>query len=161
MVKQQALYDCYLACMCMVLGITYEEITQRLGSEFVARIHTQGCYGDDVDKMYASLGLINGRDFKRVYRFEIRETTKSYGSSAEFARSILWGRRALIQVKSVNDEGMHHVVYWDGFEFFDPSNRQLHQWDTLEPMNITIFNERPNVGPIKAPLIIEEEPDSI
>jgi hypothetical protein len=154
MVKQQALYDCYLACMCMALGITYEELTQRLGSEFVARIHAQGTYGDDAEKLYVSLGLVAGRDFRRIYRHDPK---LSYGSSAEFARTILWGRRAIIQVDSVNHQGKFHLVYWDGFEFFDPSNYTLHSWDTLEPMNIIVFNERPQVGPRPAAPAVEDD----
>lgn len=139
MVKQRAVNDCYLCCMCMLLGITYEEITQRLGSEFVAHVQQNGTYGDYVEQMYASLGLQYGLDYYKVYKHDVK---LPYGASSEFARTILWGRRALIQAKSLNQEGKFHLVYWDGFDLFDPTNLQAYSWDTLEPMNIIVFNER-------------------
>lgn len=141
MIKQQAPRDCYVCSLAMALGLTYEAITQRLGAEFVSRVGQQGCYGDEVDEMFKMLGLQSGLDFQRVYRHDAKRLPE-YGASAEFARTILWGRRALIQVKSLNEEGKFHIVYWDGFELFDPSNNQTHRWDTLAPLNIVIFNER-------------------
>lgn len=139
MVQQRGEQDCYLCCMCMALGLTYEELTQKLSPALVARIQTEGSFSEDIPLVQRLLGLTAEVDFRTIYRHDNRV---SYGSSGEFARDVLWGRRAIIMVKSVNYEGKSHMVYWDGEELFDPSNKKIHLWDTLQPLYLTIFNER-------------------
>lgn len=138
-INQQGEQDCYLCCLCMALGISYEEMTSKLGAETVQRIQRTGTYNEDIALVYRLLDLKKGIDYKTFYRHDIKT---GYGSSAEFARDVLWGRRALVQVNSLNNEGGQHLIYWDGFELLDPSNKKTYIWDIVQPLYITIFNER-------------------
>jgi hypothetical protein len=38
----------------------------------------------------------------------------------------LFGRRALLQVSSLNNEGGQHMIYWDGRKLRDPSNKKTY-----------------------------------
>ncbi len=62
--------------------------------------------------------------------------------SVGFTKNMLWGRRACIQVKSKNCQDEFHIVYWDGQELFDPSNKLTYTWEEVEPIYIWLFNER-------------------
>src|SRR5262249_28678854 len=53
-----------------------------------------------------------------------------------------WGRRALVTVPSLNNEGGHHMVLWSGREVFDPSTRKRYErWQDLRPSEIVLFRE--------------------
>jgi hypothetical protein len=61
---------------------------------------------------------------------------------------LLNGRRAIIQVSSINHRKAHHIVFWDGHKLHDPSTKQVYRW--LEQLtsaeHIWIFNEVPNAN---------------
>lgn len=138
MVRQHGDRDCFLCCMCMALGLSYEQMTQQVSPALVQRIQQEGTFSEDIALVMRLLGLDTKVQVRSFYR---HDPALSYGSSAEFARDMLWGRRALIQVKSLNVEGGRHIVYWDGEQLFDPSNQRIYLWDTLQPLYITIFDE--------------------
>jgi len=100
------------------------------------------CAADDlVDRVWSIVGMKRDVDFRSGFYGHLSELDATYGPST--LRDFLWGRRALIQVPSLNFGGEQHVVYWDGSSLFDPSTKN--QYDKLEalPMTgyITWFNE--------------------
>ncbi len=58
-----------------------------------------------------------------------------------FGAPLLWGRRALVQVKSKNYEGQSHMVFWNGRKVFDPSPLRTFEWNEVEPQHVWLFNE--------------------
>lgn len=55
---------------------------------------------------------------------------------------MLWGRRAIVTVRSKNEEGSMHAVYWSGAALFDPSTRTKYEsWGEVEVKEALIFNE--------------------
>jgi hypothetical protein len=141
MVKQRADKDCYLCGLCMALGISYERMTELIGADFVAELQNNGTFGTNVVKLHRLLGLIQGVNIQTIYR-HAPTSTGHRGSSLHFTLQSLWGRRALLQVRSLNYDS-DHLVYWDGQTLYDPSNKLVHTIDTVQPSYITLFNERP------------------
>ena len=42
--------------------------------------------------------------------------------SSAFWAEILWGRRAILSVDSLNNEGGKHAIFWNGMKILDPQN---------------------------------------
>jgi hypothetical protein len=49
-------------------------------------------------------------------------------------KKLLWGRRAMLSVPSINGD-YHHMLYWDGYNVYDPSLGQTYR--RLAPMVIS------------------------
>lgn len=133
--QQRTTHDCVLCCLAMAVGLSYEEALQRLGElgQFFVDV---GCAdGDDINALEI-LGLKRDVDFKR-YKISIFWCTQG------FLRNILWGRRAMLEVRSRNKEAGWHAIYWDGTELRDPSNRLTYtDWNEVEASQIIVFHER-------------------
>jgi hypothetical protein len=43
------------------------------------------------------------------------------GQSMNTFKCMLWKRRALLSIHSINNDGGHHSVYWDGDRIWDPN----------------------------------------
>ena len=55
---------------------------------------------------------------------------------------MLWGRRALVTVPSLNIPKGWHMVYFDGLNVFDPSLAKTYEHVTqLEPNELVLFRE--------------------
>jgi len=97
---------------------------------------------DLVDRVWSIVGMKRDVDFRSGFYGHLSELDATYGPST--LRDFLWGRRALIQVPSLNFGGEQHVVYWDGSSLFDAASapRQYTKLEEL-PMTgyITWFNE--------------------
>lgn len=117
-VSQRADYDCVLACLAMATGRPYEELWPQ---EFLAEVEkAKGTGSGDLhERAFTLAGLERKRDYISVYCGQLAS-----GAVCKF----LWGRRALVQVPSLNYEGASHYVYWDGENVFDPSTKQRYLW---------------------------------
>lgn len=147
LVQQRHQNDCFLCCLAMACATTYEAASEKWGDDFVSRIGRDGLYGkSDIDTAFAALGLQRDVHF-RAYLCPGAFATGELG--AEFAvvpttaklKQLIWGRRALVQVKSKNFEGKSHMLYWDGRAVFDPSRLKTFAWDEVDPEHVWLFQE--------------------
>lgn len=131
LVQQRSNYDCALACLSMASGVNYEHLFEK---EFCERIEkATTCTGLDLEEAYSRAGFTK-QNMKVVY--------VGYNQSPIIIRSLLWGRRALIQVPSLNYEGSEHFIFWNGKEILDPSTKQTYKFlQNIYPTYITIFEE--------------------
>lgn len=124
LVQQRATYDCVLACLAMATGKDYGLI---FGPDFCAEVEkAQGTgKGDLHERAFALAGLEAKRDSISVY---------CGMAPTQIVKKLLWGRRALVQVPSLNFEGASHYVYWNGECVLDPSTKQRYHWlDSMAP----------------------------
>lgn len=131
-VKQHGDYDCMLACISSAVRRPLEEIFPSEFREHVEAKH--GTHGDDCDRALQLAGLSRDVDYWVV---------GGYAAAMHAIRRMLKGRRAMLQVPSLNNKPpAQHIVYWDGDNLHDPSNKQVYRWlDQVEPANVWIFNE--------------------
>lgn len=132
LVKQRSNFDCALAVLAMVSGRPYGEL---FDAEFCARIEKAGtCSGDNLDEAYRRAGFVNGENMWVFGPGLLRDY--------QLIRNLIRGRRAMIQVPSLNYEGSEHFIYWDGKLIHDPSNKQVYLFmQNVFPSYITIFDE--------------------
>lgn len=132
LVKQKSNYDCALACLAMVSGKNYDEI---FDSEFCERIEkATTCTDNDLVEAYRLAGFEKGKNMRSIY---IGPTV-----NAVIVRQLIWGRRALIQVPSLNYNNCEHFIYWNGYEIFDPSNKQTYKYlQNVFPTYVVLFDE--------------------
>jgi hypothetical protein len=143
LIRQRGERDCYLCCLAMATSRSYNSIAAALSNEELQEMNHEGSYGALLDKLRTVCGLKEGTDFRSILWATIGERSGTAGARPGVMRALLWGRRAIIQVPSLNYENQMHVIYWDGHQLFDPSNKKTYDvWDEV-PMNnyITIFNE--------------------
>lgn len=134
-IKQRAEKDCFLCCLAMAIGVTYEEMQRRLGTKFVEHVCKSGLVGRrDIERAFGGMGLIDQLHYRVLF------ILPEYASTG-FIRNILWGRRACFQVRSKNYAGEHHIVFWNGEMLHDPSNKLTYEWHEVEPINIWLFSE--------------------
>jgi hypothetical protein len=129
--EQRYEFDCFLACITAAVDGNYRKLweapinykspaQQPIGYNFVQRmLDKKGIYGDDVDRAFSHAGLAKNKD----YRFVPVPL-----AAINCAKQLLVGRRAILQVTSLNNEGATHIVYWDGVEVHDPSQKQKYKW---------------------------------
>ena len=111
--------DCYICCVAMATSKTYEEVSWFLTEFEWEVIEKRGTYGDTLDRLWKAVGYTKGEDFVSIFVSEYE-----LHSTSQLMPKMLWGRRALLQVKSLNFEGESHMVYWDGHTLHDPSNKR-------------------------------------
>lgn len=132
LVKQRTNYDCALAVLAMATGKPYEEL---FDPEFCERVEeAKTCSGDNLDEAYRRAGFVKG---ETMWVFH-----PGVNPNYQLIRNLLRGRRAMIQVPSLNYEGAEHFIYWDGRQIHDPSNKQAYQYmQHVFPTYVMIFDE--------------------
>ncbi len=130
MIKQRSEYDCALCCLCMATGVDYSVFPQELIDAITAK---RTCSGENLDKAYECAGIKRDVDFITSY---------TDGLSSHVVEAMIWQRRAILQLPSLNLEGGMHLVYWDGQNIQDPSNKQVYRWiKNLRPVYVWLFRE--------------------
>lgn len=106
LIQQRSDNDCALAAIAMALGYTTwsscwtdEDLQTVIDSKGVS----------DLGAWLEKKGLSRGRHFTEAYTHGARETA-----------SLLWGRRALVSVNSLNHSQGSHLIYYDGERVWDP-----------------------------------------
>lgn len=136
LIRQRAPSDCTLCCLAMALGLTYDELGAKLGPAFMALVSKLGTTDNEENAMFEALQLRKDADFQELI-------LSPHWCSLAFAKNMLWGRRAIIAVRSKNTRDGLHNLYWDGRALFDPSNKDDYQdFREVEPISFFIFQER-------------------
>ena len=139
-VLQRTPHDCMICSIAMAIDKTYEEVEAaaiKCGAYDPAK--KEGIYREyDVLK---ELGLKNeyknGRSFGN---FQSRH--RAYEISHEYFRMASWGRPTIFSVPSLNKEGGHHAIFYDGIRIYDPSPLIAYgpdDFDKLMPSNAVWF----------------------
>lgn len=130
LIKQRNSSDCMLAAIAMVVGKQYDELWT---PEFVQRVvDGHGCNDDLTAEALKIAGHRLGTDCWQVYTWTINGDTKR----------LLWGRRAILSVPSLNYQHGSHAIAWDGRTVYDPSKLQVYQWlEHVQPTSVIVFNE--------------------
>lgn len=103
--------DCVLASIAMAKGCeTWGELWNE---EDLATVDGKGV-GDEEPWMNRA-GFVKHEDYKRVY---------IHGHNMDMIKALLWKRRALVSVNSLNIDHGGHMIYWDGEKIFDPSTKR-------------------------------------
>jgi|CXWL01.1.fsa_nt_gi hypothetical protein len=142
-VDQRTDHDCVFVCLAMVLGLTYEQAAARAGAAFMEILQVQGCTGVMEDALYAAFGLKKDVDYvERVY--------SPHWGTVGGIKNMLWGRRAMVTVRSKNIPDGWYMLYWDGEKVYDPSRKKRYEsWDEVEPVEMVLFHHHQR--PIGAP----------
>jgi hypothetical protein len=139
MIEQRRPTDCGVCCLAMALGVPWETIEEAIPEDIVDIVREKGMVDEYIHSILSSLGYINDIDYtKRVWSLN--------WSTMGFARNMLWGRRCMIQVRSINYQDGYHLIYWDGKELLDPSvGNKYTDFNSLEIMSMWLFNEMGDV----------------
>lgn len=116
MQKQRGEYDCALCSVAMALSSSPEALfkPERFALAEQKRATAPG-------DLLTELGMVDDKDFWSVYL----GSTRPMGNVLD----LLKGRPAILQVPSLNNPPpANHIIFWDGEELFDPSNRQVYRW---------------------------------
>ena len=131
LVKQKTNYDCVLACLTMVTGKKYSKLYSK---KFVNKVvMAKGCSGDLLKEAFSKAGYTEGTNMECVY---------ASNTDSKVLERLLWRRKAIIQVPSLNFEKGSHAIFWDGEVIQDPSTLQVYRWwNQLKPVYVWIFND--------------------
>jgi hypothetical protein len=140
--KQRNAFDCCLAASASLMGKVYDDIFSQEFQDYIEA--KKGTYGEDVDRVLAMVGLSSDR-YEHIVNYV--GTKKEFSNWAQVTyRGLLWGRRALIQVPSLNNEGKSHLIAWDYDELWDPSNNKIYTgMDQVLVEHAWVINEKPEV----------------
>lgn len=133
LVPQRKRDDCSICCIAMALGMPWEEVHEVASK--TKRGYVEGYGTRSVGAVLSQLGY----------------DTKTYAADEpEFPPillHLLWGRRAILSLPSLNGWNGWHDVYWDGFEVFDPTYSDNKYPSDLPSdtkiLGVTLIRERP------------------
>lgn len=120
LVQQKTPNDCVLAAIAMAADKQYDDLWTPEDTQWC--VDNKGI--SDYKPWLARAGFHPSVPSKNGYRYV-------YGLDnmrQESALKLLWGRRAILSVASLNREGSYHAVYWNGYELFDPSLEKTFNW---------------------------------
>lgn len=107
LINQKSGSDCVLAAIAMAAGkTTWEDVWNADDLQKVIDEHGVG----DIAPWMERVGMLRNVHYREIYT----------QSDPRLARSLLWGRRALLTIDSLNIDGGMHMVYWDGEKLWDP-----------------------------------------
>jgi hypothetical protein len=131
LIPQRADDDCTLCCIAMATGIAYERVLE------VALETRLGYRRHGVPGTASALQVLSalGVRHTRSMAFKMRDDD---GLPAAPSAHVLWGRRAIVSVPSLNGFKGWHDVYWDGAHLFDPSPKETYP-DTLDGLAVLGF----------------------
>lgn len=118
-IKQITGSDCFLACIAMAKGANH--IMDVWSFDDIKSVVATKGVGDETPWM-EKVGLMKGADYKRVSCHGLTDY------NMDMLKAMLWKRRAILSVKSLNIDGGSHAVYWDGEILHDPSTMRTYQW---------------------------------
>lgn len=148
--KQRYEWDCFLACIAALVDGDYSALWNDMpeyhpgfdSRSFVDRMMAdRGIFGANIDAAFARAGLAKNTDYWCASFVGGMQTSSG-------VRNLLKGRRAILQVPSLNYENGMHIILWDGVTLHDPSPKQKYKWlnHSLQIEYAWVFNEQPTQG---------------
>jgi hypothetical protein len=142
---QRTSHDCGVAAIAMFCDMTYEDALELcLKDDGDGNpIYREG-WGMNRERIaFKYLGLWN---FDNQHNNKIRCFTKPYMIEADIMQHIMWGRKALAFVPSLNIEGGFHFVCYDGEKVLDPNDpakgKKIYtELKELKPIEVWVWNE--------------------
>lgn len=136
LIKQRTDIDCGVAALAMASGRDYDDVITTIGDAYDEDIGLQR-----VQEALKRLGFKN--EFANGEPIgDIVCLSRDWCITPAFFRRLIWGRRALVTVPSLNTKGVWHMVYFDGSHVFDPSPKQTYtEYKQLEPNELVLFRE--------------------
>lgn len=130
-VKQKGESDCVLASLAMATGRPYSSLFK---PAFRKKIEAdKGCYNETLKEALKLAGFVEGKNARSVYTQHLDKI---------FVQALIWKRKAMIQVTSLNIAKGEHMIYWDGEELFDPSNKQVYKFvENLRPTYVWLLGD--------------------
>lgn len=110
-IQQKTSSDCVLASIAMALDKPYDEVWSSEDTKWT--VDNRGIA--DKDPWLKKAGITRYKEVHFLYHME-----------QGYVHSLLWGRRALLSVHSLNIPGGYHMVYWDGQNLWDPSRQRTY-----------------------------------
>lgn len=117
-IQQRADDDCTICSIAMAIGLPYERVMEA-AAQSVGGYRYQGKPGTMSPK---GVLLDLGFDVVRVGVAAVQPAT---------LKRLLWGRRAVLSVPSLNGFDGHHDVFWDGREIHDPTTKRAYTADMM------------------------------
>ena len=112
LVQQRGDNDCVLASLAMAKGVEWGDLWTQADLDKVSADKGVG----DIDPWMKRLGWVQGEHYMPTYcRGEMNNVHR-----------LLWKRRALLSVSSLNNSGGSHMVFWDGDRIWDPHEGHWH-----------------------------------
>jgi hypothetical protein len=129
--RQRDTDDCTICAISMATGLSYEAVME-VAANSVGGYRYQGTPGTMSPRgVLMDLGF----DAQRV---------PCAGVGGHVLRKLLWGRRAILSVPSLNGFPGHHDVYWDGHRLYDPSPKAAYgEAFPAGPIWAVVLDERP------------------
>jgi hypothetical protein len=116
-IRQRNENDCTLAAIAMSINVPYETVWTPEDVEKVVKDQGTG----DIEPWMTKASYTR-EDYHTVYIYAATETIVP----------LLWERRALISIASLNNENSNHMIYWDGKSVFDPQKgRKGKKWVSI------------------------------
>lgn len=122
----------------MATGRTYEDVITAAGDNYSDKgVRREG-------EIIKALGFEQKYNGTREPTGDFLGLHRPWGIGPEFYRRMIWGRRALVSVPSLNNEGGYHMIFWDGSNVLDPSLKKTYRTiEELNPTEIVLFREAP------------------
>lgn len=117
LVQQRATYDCYVACMAMISGESYDAIMANLPTWVVDEMPTGGIEAIQAMKLMHRL--------RYEWDYQLIEPGTKWKPSPN---------HCILSVPSLNFEGKFHVIVWDGEKVFDPSMLKTYTTEMALPV---------------------------
>lgn len=123
-IRQRTDSDCGICCIAMMAGVSYETAMQAAGTDFV-----DGVAPEAVAPILKRLG----------FKAQDIETIPLDRDGSDDFKGILRGRRALVSVRSINEPGANHMLFWNQDRLIDPSPRvKQTNVNTIKPHRIVL-----------------------
>lgn len=150
LIRQKEPSDCGIAAIAMFTKLSYDEVRScAINTSYFKKKHGT----------YSCSGILRKLGFEQEnYSGDNSYITKSgkfksiphihHYISGSALRQLLWGRRCLISVESLNNENGLHLIYYDGENILDPQNGRkgkkyfdYKDWNKINPKEIYIWKE--------------------
>ncbi len=138
LIQQREKSDCGVATVAMLAGVSYEVALQALGKHYQPGVGTRY-----FDMALNRLGYFSEwRDGVPVGDYM---NVHSDILQPWYFKRLAWGHKAMIIVPSLNIEGGHHILYYDGDNVWDPCLLKTYSsFAELQPSDMYIFRRGPS-----------------
>jgi hypothetical protein len=126
LIQQLGARDCVLASIAMAAGF-----------EKWSDVWTP----EDLEKVVESKGIADITPWMKRAGITSYFEVYVHSSDARFVKSMLWKRRALLSVASLNNSGGSHMIFWDGERIWDPHEGHYPEYQAFRHLSTLLITE--------------------